>query len=149
MALFGRILVPYDFSSSAARALGVAADLAERHHGTLLVVHAIPPIYPTHGRPLVPAATELAAVGARLAEVVGRAVKGRRIARVRSWVAVGPPVGCILEASTKADAIVMGTLGRSGLPHLLLGSVAERVVRHADVPVLTVRAKARRARPRR
>lgn len=149
MPLFGRILVPYDFSSSAGRALAVAADLAERHRGALLVVHAIPPVHPTHGRPLMPPASELAAVGQRLAEVVARAVKGRRIARVRTWVAVGPPAGCILEASAKADAIVMGTLGRSGLPHLLLGSVAERVVRHADVPVLTVRAKARRSRPRR
>lgn len=149
MALFGKILVPYDFSPSAAGALAVAADLAARHHGTLLVMHAIPPVYPTHGRPLVPAATELAAVGQQLAEAVARAVKGRRIARVRSWVAVGPPAGCILDASAKADSIVMGTLGRSGLPHFLLGSVAERVVRHADVPVLTVRAKARRARPRR
>jgi nucleotide-binding universal stress UspA family protein len=57
---------------------------------------------------------------------------------------VGPPAGCILEAARKADAIVMGTLGRTGLPHLLIGSVAERVVRHAPVPVLTVRAPARR-----
>jgi nucleotide-binding universal stress UspA family protein len=57
---------------------------------------------------------------------------------------IGAPAGCILEAAHKADAIVMGTLGRSGLRHLLLGSVAERVVRHAPIPVLTVRAAGRR-----
>ena len=65
---------------------------------------------------------------------------------VKTWVMVGPPAACILEAARKADTIVMGTLGRTGLPHLLLGSVAERVVRHAAVPVLTVRTRRRRPR---
>lgn len=138
--LFRKILVPYDFSKSAAKALRVAVDLAARHDGTLLVMHALPPIYPAHGRPLLPSAAELATVGERLAADVARAVAGRRLRRVRSWVMVGPPAGCILEAAHKADAVVMGTLGRSGLPHLLIGSVAERVIRHAEVPVLTVRA---------
>ena len=146
MAVFEKILVPYDFSPPAARALAVAVDLAVRHRGSLLVMHAIPPVYPTHGRPLLPPADEVRAVGAEPAEAVARAVKGRRLARVRSWVMVGPPAGCILEAARKADAIVMGTLGRSGLSHLFLGSVAERVVRHADVPVLTVRANPRSRR---
>ena len=71
---------------------------------------------------------------------------GRRVRPVKSWVMVGSPATCILDAARKADAIVMGTLGRTGLPHLLLGSVAERVVRHAAVPVLTVRALARKKR---
>ncbi len=145
-ALFGRILVPYDFSHSAAQALAVAVDLAVRHEGALLVMHAIPPIYPAHGRPLLPSASEIAATGKRLAEDVGRAVARRRIRRVRSWVMVGPPASCILEAASQADSIVMGTLGRTGLRHLLLGSVAERVVRYAAVPVLTVRAGGRRRR---
>lgn len=136
--------MPYDFSEPATRALRVAVDLAARHRGTLLVMHAIPPIYPTHGRPLLPPAAEVRAVGERLAEAVARAVKGRRLARVRSWVMIGPPAGCILEAASKADSIVMGTLGRTGLPHFLLGSVAERVVRHAQVPVLTVGRRARK-----
>lgn len=143
MALFERILVPYDFSEPAARALRVAVGLAARHRGTLLVMHAIPPIYPTHGRPLLPPAAEVREVGQRLAEAVARAVKGKRLPRVRSSVMIGPPAGCILEASGKADSIVMGTLGRTGLPHFLLGSVAERVVRHAQVPVLTVGARPR------
>ncbi|MEB2285123.1 MAG: universal stress protein [Myxococcales bacterium] len=143
--LFKKILVPYDFSRSAAKALRVAVSLAVRHDGVLLVMHAVPPIHPPHGRPILPAAAEIEAAGSRLAADVGRAVAGRRLRRVRSWVMVGPPASCILEAARQADAIVMGTLGRSGLPHLLLGSVAERVIRHAEVPVLTVRA----ARPRR
>jgi nucleotide-binding universal stress UspA family protein len=55
----------------------------------------------------------------------------------------GTPVEEILNAAreTSADLIVMGTHGRTGLPHVLLGSVAERVVRSAQCPVLTVRAK--------
>jgi nucleotide-binding universal stress UspA family protein len=121
-------------------------QLAAEHGGTLMVMHAIPPLLPIHGRPVPPPATELTTLGRHLAAAVARAVKHRRLRRVRSWVMVGPPAGCILEAAKRADAIVMGTLGRTGLPHLLLGSVAERVVRHASVPVLTVRTKAGRAR---
>ena len=141
--LFRRILVPYDFSRPAGQALAVAIDLAARHDGELLVMHAIAPIYPLHGRPLLPVSSEIAATGKRLATEVGAALAGRRVRKVRSWVAVGTPATCVLDAAakTKADAIVMGTLGRTGLPHLLLGSVAERVVRHAPIPVLTVRTK--------
>ncbi len=144
--LFRKILVPYDFSPSSVAALAVAVDLAVKYDGTLLVMHALPPILPTHGRTILPPADEIATVGAALAADVARAVKRRRLRRVRSWVMIGPPAGCILDASGKVDAIVMGTLGRTGLPHLLIGSVAERVVRHATVPVLTIRARRRRAR---
>lgn len=52
----------------------------------------------------------------------------------------GSPVKKIVEASKEHDVIVMGTLGRTGMSKLLLGSVAERVVRHAYCPVLVVRA---------
>jgi nucleotide-binding universal stress UspA family protein len=144
--VFRKILVPYDFSRSAGRALRTAVDLARTHEGALQVLHVIPPLYPLHGRPIVPSATDLAETRRRLDAVVARAVKGRRVPRVRTSVVVGSPAPCILAAAAKADAIVMGTLGRTGLPHLLIGSVAERVVRHATVPVLTVRARPTRAR---
>ena len=55
----------------------------------------------------------------------------------------------VLEAAVGADLIVMATQGRSGIPHLLIGSVAERVVRHSTKPVLTVRAGRASARVRR
>jgi universal stress protein A len=141
--LFQKILVPYDFSRSADDALAVAVEMAAKHRGALLVMHAIPPLYPIHGRPVLPAASEITEVGRQVQTRVAAAVKGRRLPSVKTWVMVGPPAGCILEAARKADAIVMGTLGRTGLPHLLLGSVAERIVRHAQVPVLTVRTRAR------
>jgi nucleotide-binding universal stress UspA family protein len=59
-------------------------------------------------------------------------------------VVLGHPVERILDAARRADTIVMATAGRSGLAHLVIGSVAERVVRHAPVPVLTIRPAARR-----
>ena len=52
----------------------------------------------------------------------------------------GTPVKVILEESSKYDIIVMGTLGRTGMSKLLMGSVAERVVRASQCPVLVVRA---------
>ena len=52
----------------------------------------------------------------------------------------GTPVKVILEESSKCDVIVMGTLGRTGMSKLLMGSVAERVVRASQCPVLVVRA---------
>ncbi len=146
MTVFKRILVPYDFSPSAAAALATAVDLAVLHGGSLRVLHAVAPIRPPHGRPLPPPAGDVAAVREHLASVVARATAGRKIGRVKSDVVIGAPAASILAAAGKADAIVMGTLGQTGLARLLIGSVAERVVRHASVPVLTVRAPARRRR---
>jgi nucleotide-binding universal stress UspA family protein len=123
----------------------VAVGLAEKHRGSLMVMHAIPEYVPIHGPVVRPSAAEVEREGRQLAEVVAAAVKGRRPARVRTWIMVGPPAGCVLLAAQKADAIVMGTLGRTGLRHVLLGSVAERVVRHATIPVLTVRAESAKA----
>lgn len=133
--------MPYDFSPSADAALAVAIDLAQKHRGSLMVMHAIPEYMPMHGPVVRPSAAEVEREGGQLAEVVAAAVKGRRPARVRTCIMVGPPAGCVLLAAQQADAIVMGTLGRTGLRHVLLGSVAERVVRHATIPVLTVRAQ--------
>lgn len=59
---------------------------------------------------------------------------------VRSMIVKGSPSNEIIRLSNDYDLIVMGTLGRTGLAHLRLGSVAERTVRHARCPVLVVRA---------
>jgi nucleotide-binding universal stress UspA family protein len=71
--------------------------------------------------------------------------------RPRYRVVMGDPVDRILDAACAVDSIVMATSGRTGLSRLLIGSVAERVVRHAPVPVLALRpgATRKKTRPRR
>ncbi len=63
----------------------------------------------------------------------------RRGVQVNTMVETGTPSHKIVDISKDHDLIVMGSLGRTGMSHLLLGSVAERVVRHATCPVLIVR----------
>ncbi len=145
--LFRRILVPHDFSQPATRALAVAADLAAPRHGRLIVLHVIPPIYPPHGAPWFPDAALIARERRRLEAVVARVTRGRRLP-FECRVDVGGPLERIIDAARGADSIVMSTAGRTGIPRLLIGSVAERVVRHSPAPVLTVRppVRARAAR---
>jgi nucleotide-binding universal stress UspA family protein len=141
--LFRRILVPHDFSSPSRHALKVAIDLAAEHAGRVHVVHAVTPYYlapdssPSPGafmepQPLIDAARKT------LAKEVAKVV-GRRRVKVRPEVLLGEPVQVILDSARGADSIVMATMGRTGLERLLIGSVAERVVRHSPVPVLSVR----------
>ena len=148
--LFRRILVPYDFSSAATAALDVAADLA-RHGGTLTVVHAIAPVYPVSTfagaaeMPVwIPPEDLRADARKRLDAEVARVV-GKRVRNVTARVVIGDPHHCIVQAARAADSIVMATLGRSGLAHLVIGSVAEKIVRHSPVPVLTLRPSAIRS----
>jgi nucleotide-binding universal stress UspA family protein len=161
--LFRKILVPHDFSPHAIQALRVAADLAARAKGRLTVLHAIPNVYPIAGLPPVapvawyppPVATAdlIASERRRLEALVARTVSGRGRPRVACRVVAGDPFQTIMDAARGASMIVMSTLGRTGLPHLVLGSVAEKVVRHSPVPVLTIRSRTRKAstrpRPRR
>jgi nucleotide-binding universal stress UspA family protein len=150
---FRRILVPHDFSEPATRALVLAADLARRHRGRLMVLHVITPFQPVTGLPdvgqWIPEAEILAGARKALADVVARTVKGPDAPPVDLQVVLGDPYRRIVDAARRADLIVMATAGRTGVSHLLIGSVAEKVVRHAPVPVLTVRpAPARGGRAR-
>jgi nucleotide-binding universal stress UspA family protein len=147
---FRRILVPHDFSSPANQALRMAAALARTHDGTLTVLHVIVPFYVPADLPLGLGADQLPPPSSlvpeqrsRLERMVAK-VLGPDAPRSRAVVEVGDPARCILDAAGRADAIVMATAGRTGLAHLLIGSVAEKVVRHASVPVLTVRVQPRR-----
>jgi universal stress protein A len=145
--LFGRILVPHDFSAPADRALRLAAELARTARGRIVVLHVLPPypvtgLSPVEGIPFVPTAGLVAPARKRLEERVRR-VLGRRADRIDVRVDVGDPTTRILEAANRAGSIVMATEGRTGLSHLLIGSVAEKVVRHSSRPVLTVRGRAR------
>ena len=77
------------------------------------------------------------------AEIVGKVVeKGKEMGvEVYPVVVVGHPANEIIEHTKGHDIVVMGTLGLSGLSHLLMGSVAEKVVRHAPIPVLVIRSE--------
>jgi len=140
------ILVPVDLSGTSERALLYAAELSEKLGARLTVLYVVPepaPALPDMMMP-VPVATadtdDLTAAGREaVAELVAKNNLGRL--NPTSEVRVGDAGEEIVAAADdlKADLLVVGTHGRSGLKHLLLGSVAERVVRHASCPVLTVR----------
>lgn len=146
--LFQRILVPHDFSDHASRALEIALGLAGPA-SEILVLHAMAPVYSSLGGPAAdlawtPTPDIIRDVKEQLAHVVGRAVGQRSQLRVSCRVVLADPLSAILKAARRADVIVMTTVGRTGLSHLLMGSVAEKVVRHAAIPVLTVHPTAAR-----
>ena len=127
------LLVPMDFSPSALAALALARTLVESG-GEIVLLHGIAPVY-SAGAPARVLEDPRAEEAARAefeklrASLVG--VNARLVLRY------GAADEAVLEAAAQlaADAIVMGTRGRSGLAHVLLGSVAERVLRRASPPV--------------
>jgi universal stress protein A len=141
-----RILVPTDFSESAKRALRYAQRFAEQFQAEVILVHVIEPIvYPPelgYASFEVPMVTEqaLRQSATKELEALQRKLGGRQLS-VRFSVRTGRPFNEIAEAARElgADLIIISTHGFTGLKHALLGSTAERVVRHAPCPVLTVR----------
>ena len=143
MDLPKRILVPTDFGASSDRALAYAVKLAKALGAELVVLHAyeIPVVgFPDGALVATPALAARITDGAQPG--VRRALEAHASAGVpmQSLVKQGPTWRTILDTATEvgAEMIVMGTHGRHGLPRALLGSVAEKVVRAATVPVLTV-----------
>ncbi len=144
MGLFKHILVPTDFGEPSHRALELALELAGTHGADLTVMHACEiPVYPYEGMgalhiDLLTPLEELARK--KLDELVSSLSQRGRSSK--SVLKVGIPWQEILEVvrETQADLVVMGTHGRRGVTHALLGSVAEKMVRMSPVPVLTVRA---------
>jgi len=139
-----RILVPVDFSEHAAPVLEWAAHMAEQHGCSLVLLHAyhLPVEFQQLEGAYLPddfwtqVKTETEQTLARYAE--GLRAKGLE---VETLAREGYPATVIEEEAERqqADLIVIGTRGHSGLKHLLLGSIAERVVQHAPCPVLTVK----------
>jgi len=142
---FRRILVAVDEGPIAARAVDVAIDLARSLAAELALIHAVDP-----GLGRAPD------TGASAAELISQAKDegGRLLAafRVRAapqpppleFVLVGKPAAEIVKAAKEwsADVIVIGSHGRAGVTRVLLGSVAEAVMRHAPLDVLAARAPA-------
>ena len=150
---FRRILVPTDFSPSSDLALEHAKALTTKFGGVLEVLHVVEDrvvtgLWPSDVHVPSPQIEEALVRGAsdRLARCLTREERDKYGATLT--LLIGSPALTIVEhaASCKADLIVMGTHGRRGVTHLLLGSVAERVVRTSPMPVLTMRLPATRAR---
>ncbi len=146
MCPLNAILFPTDFSPSAAHAWQYAVTLARQFKAILYVLHVLelPPAESFPSRAArARAVRELRRKGeAHLASwVQGQGLKRAQLRTLTAW---GTPAYEILETAqeTRVDLIVMATHGRTGLAHLLLGSVAERVVRTASCPVLTVKPPA-------
>lgn len=141
---FRRILVPHDGSTHATRALGVAASLAADFHGRLIVLRAIAPLLSfmelgaEETTPWIPPEDVVGHELERLEALVGKALAGHGSPPAECRVVVGDPFSSIIDAARAADLIVMATHGRTGLDHMVIGSVAEKVVRHAPIPVLTM-----------
>jgi nucleotide-binding universal stress UspA family protein len=144
MLPFKKILVPVDFSSHSARALDYALGLARQCEGRIYLLHS----YPINiGR--------IAAYGMVVPEDFERECREAATQHLHKWVekvsAEGVAVEAIVtptfasEAIVKqaeqigADLIVMGTRGLTGVSSVLLGSVAERTIRHAPCPVMAVK----------
>jgi universal stress protein A len=134
------ILVPVDFSDHSEAALRYATLLAESFGATLTLVHSVEPyVYP-----------EDLSAGFTLEEIDARWVRKQteKLATLGQTIKEGIPATVVVTMGTawnrivaaakswNADLIVMGTHGRTGLKHVLMGSTAERVVRHAACPVL-------------
>lgn len=140
------ILAPTDFSNHAQAAVRFACGLAERLGATLQLLHVLPDVVPVGPEPmLVPALPpEYYSDAERQSrEALGKLLDpawGKPPA-VDVAVRWGDAVDGIVAHATDqhSDLIVIATHGRSGLSHALLGSVAERIVREAPCPVLTIR----------
>jgi len=138
------ILVAIDFSEPSDAALDAAIELAKTTGAKLHVFHAfelpIPAVTPYEVA--IPAAyleESRNAAAARLSQAVERA--GKAGVAADSSIGDGPAAMAIADAAgeAEADLVVIGTHGHTGLKHLVLGSVAERTLRHAPCSVLTVK----------
>ena len=137
-----KILVPLDGSALAESAIAKAIDVAKPDSSLVLLraaeAHTLPGLDATEAQVVIVRDAEdyLKAVAARL--------KAQGVNRVETSVWYGPAASAIVEAARlkHADLIVMSTHGRSGLGRLILGSVAESVLRGTTTPILLLRSPA-------
>lgn len=145
-----RILVPTDFSETSEVAVEAAAILAKQNDAEVVLVHVHDPA------PLAPVATRTVdgtkqfdiendiekAIYRALDELEQNKLQGVR--KTHKTLLLGSNAAdaiCSHAEKEKVDLIALATHGRTGLGHLLIGSVAEKVVRHAPCPVLTLRSR--------
>ena len=143
--MFQRIVCATDFSDTAEAAWAVACDLAAVHRAELTLVHVFPDLPPSPDV-AVPSVIQVWEEQRWVEQELDRraADAGTRGLRARFVVKHGSATDALVEAVTEAgaDLLVVGTHGRTGLERVLLGSVAEAVVRAAPCAVLTVKPRA-------
>jgi len=141
MALtYKRILCPVDFEENSLIALDKAAEIARHFGGAIILVHVLELVLVSGEIYAPPAmfADQEKAARAKLEDIAKQKLSG--IAH-EALIYTGDVVACLMQAASKhnADLIVIATHGRKGLARMILGSVAEGVVRKARCPVLTIR----------
>jgi nucleotide-binding universal stress UspA family protein len=140
------VLVATDFSEPAAVALDYGREIARTYDAKLHVLHVVEDLRWRYATDMAPAALVgvqedvEASAASRLDTLLTEEDRRQLRAQAVALTAIVPSEAIVQYAKTKGvDVIVMGTHGRSGLAHVFMGSVAERVVRLAPCPVLTVR----------
>jgi nucleotide-binding universal stress UspA family protein len=130
-----RILVPVDWSEPSNCAFQLAASLAREHDAQLFVLYVVPVATVMYGPPSE-------SYLEHMREELGRIKPGDPKTQVQHLLVEGDPATMILRSAKEnnCDLIVMGTHGRTGLNRLLMGSVAEEVVRKAPCLVVTVKS---------
>ena len=138
MLRFATILHPTDFSPLSERAFHLACSLARDHGSRLIVLHvAVPPVVGYGGPMTPPPEGDWKALEEQLNGILAPENK----IQVEHRLEEGNPVAEILRVAqeTNCDLLVMGSHGRRGVSRLLMGSVAEHVMRRAKCPVLVVK----------
>lgn len=149
-----RILVPVDFSDTSLKALDHAIEWAAAFKAEILVLFVVEPIYYASPSDLYGSAANIGVVLQEQERIAREQMERlsvdleKRGVTFRTTTMTGTPYLRIVEAADqqKADLIVIATHGRTGLSHMLMGSVAEKVVRTAVCPVLSVRVPTEPAR---
>ena len=148
-----QVLVAVDFSEDSRAALLWACQLAESINASLVVLHVVhepaasPGFYHLKNQSRLLPMQEVAEL--MMAEFMGNLInknaKNDRLKTAETRFVSGLPPGRIIEIAAEIDAemIVVGSRGMTGLPHLMLGSVAERVVELSAIPVVVVKARTR------
>ena len=142
------ILCPIDFSESSYKDLEVAEEMAVHFNAKLTVLHVVQdipvlPALPTNPSIDVPEYQEKLEEAGKIALDMTITDKVSSIVEAQSLIKSGRPADVIIEVADelKPNFLVISTHGESGVTHFMFGSVAEKVIRHAPCPVLTVQAE--------
>lgn len=144
MISIASVMVPVDFSKESTLAAKFAASIAQQYKSNLYVLHVMEPLHPSAQAEI----SNLKEFEQRrrdttmedLGRVIPQGVK--KSLHVEEILEIGRPIYHIIVEKAKelrVDVIAIATHGRSGLSHILLGSVSEKVIRHAPCPVFVIR----------